>query len=57
MQNALLKLWAMVEDSKSARENDNLESALAIHHLTEEKNKLEANYDKLVQDVHELMNF
>ncbi|XBH89273.1 hypothetical protein VPH35_081213 [Triticum aestivum] len=57
MQNALLKLWAMVEDSRSARVNDNLESSFTIHHLTEEKNKLEANYDKLVQDVHELMNF
>ncbi|KAM3353841.1 hypothetical protein ACQJBY_024809 [Aegilops geniculata] len=57
MQNALLKLWAMVEDAKSARVNDNLESALAIHNLTEEKNKLEANCDKLVQDVHEHMNF
>ncbi|XBI16614.1 hypothetical protein VPH35_058844 [Triticum aestivum] len=57
MQNALLKLWAMVEDSKSARVNDNLESSFTIHHLTEEKNKLEANYDKLVQDVHELMSF
>ncbi|XP_020178323.1 uncharacterized protein [Aegilops tauschii subsp. strangulata] len=57
MQNALLKLWAMVEDSRSARVNDNLESPFTIHHLTEEKNKLEANYDKLVQDVHELMSF
>ncbi|XBI70021.1 uncharacterized protein LOC119288628 [Triticum dicoccoides] len=57
MQNALLKLWAMVEDSKSARVNDNLESSFTIHHLTEEKNKLEANYDKLVQDVHQLMSF
>ncbi|SPT19155.1 unnamed protein product [Triticum aestivum] len=47
----------MVEDSKSARVNDNLESSFTIHHLTEEKNKLEANYDKLVQDVHELMSF
>ncbi|XBH89018.1 hypothetical protein VPH35_081000 [Triticum aestivum] len=56
-QNALLKLWAMVEDAKSARVNDNIESSFTIHHLTEEKNKLEANYDKLVQDVHELMNF
>nr|CDM86921.1 unnamed protein product [Triticum aestivum] len=56
-QNALLKLWAMVEDAKSARVNDNLENSFTIHHLTEEKNKLEANYDKLVQDVHELMNF
>ncbi|XP_040252913.1 uncharacterized protein [Aegilops tauschii subsp. strangulata] len=57
MQNALLKLWAMVEDAKSTRVNDNLESSFTIHHLTEEKNKLEANYDKLVQDVHELMSF
>nr|XP_020179769.2 uncharacterized protein LOC109765395 [Aegilops tauschii subsp. strangulata] len=57
MQNALLKLWAMVEDAKTARLNDNLESSFTIHHLTEEKNKLDANYDKLVQDVHELMNF
>ncbi|XP_040243775.1 uncharacterized protein [Aegilops tauschii subsp. strangulata] len=57
MQNALLKLWAMVEDRKSARVNDNLESSFTIHHLTEEKNKLEANYDKLLQDMHELMSF
>ncbi|XBH69522.1 hypothetical protein VPH35_097372 [Triticum aestivum] len=57
MQNALLKLWAMVEDAKTARVNDNLESSFTIHHMTEEKNKLDANYDKLVQDVHELMNF
>ncbi|XP_020185167.3 uncharacterized protein [Aegilops tauschii subsp. strangulata] len=57
MQNALLKLWAMVEDAKTARVNDNLESSFTIHHLTEEKNKLDANYDKLVQDMHELMNF
>nr|XP_020157294.1 uncharacterized protein LOC109742605 [Aegilops tauschii subsp. strangulata] len=48
---------AQPEDAKSFRVNDNLESALAIHNLTEEKNKLEANYDKLVQDVHKLMNF
>ncbi|KAE8785529.1 hypothetical protein D1007_40771 [Hordeum vulgare] len=45
MENALLKLWAMVEESKIARVNDNLE-----------KNKLDANYDKLVQDVHQLMD-
>ncbi|XBH57642.1 hypothetical protein VPH35_079212 [Triticum aestivum] len=56
MQNALLKLWEMYQDSKSDRRKDNLESSLTIHHLTEEKNKLEANYDKLVEDVHELLN-
>ena len=52
MENALLKLWSMVEESKSARVDDNLQSSLTIHHLTEEKNKLDADYDKLVKDVH-----
>ncbi|KAI4964601.1 hypothetical protein ZWY2020_005373, partial [Hordeum vulgare] len=53
MHNALLKLWEMVEDSKSARVIDNLESDLTIHHLTVEKNTLDANYDKseLVADM------
>ncbi|KAE8816600.1 hypothetical protein D1007_05943 [Hordeum vulgare] len=57
LQNALLKLWKMYEDSRSGRRKDNLESSLTIHQLTKEKNKLEGNYDKLVQDVHELFNF
>uniref|UniRef100_A0A8I6YQS1 Uncharacterized protein n=1 Tax=Hordeum vulgare subsp. vulgare TaxID=112509 RepID=A0A8I6YQS1_HORVV len=56
MQNALLKLWQMLEDSKSARRNDNLESSLKNHHLTEEKRNLDANYDKLVEDVNQLLN-
>jgi hypothetical protein len=56
MENALLKLWSMVEESMSARLNDNLESAFKIHHLTEEKKKLDADYDKLVKDVHQLVD-
>ncbi|KAE8802038.1 hypothetical protein D1007_22306 [Hordeum vulgare] len=56
MQNALLKLWEMLEDSKSARRDDNLENSLKIHHLTEEKRNLEANYDKLVEDANQLLN-
>ncbi|KAM3406264.1 hypothetical protein ACQJBY_000377 [Aegilops geniculata] len=56
LQNALLKLWEMYHDSKSDRRKDNLESSLTIHHLTEEKNNLEANYDKLVEDVHPLFS-
>ncbi|KAE8820650.1 hypothetical protein D1007_01401 [Hordeum vulgare] len=56
MQNALLKLWQMLEGSKSARRNDNLEDSLKIHHLTEEKRNLDANYDKLVEDVNQLLN-
>ncbi|XBH91320.1 hypothetical protein VPH35_082742 [Triticum aestivum] len=46
----------MYHDSKSDRRKDNLESSLTIHYLTEEKNNLEANYDKLVEDVHQLFN-
>ncbi|KAE8774042.1 hypothetical protein D1007_53668 [Hordeum vulgare] len=56
MQNALLKLWEMLGDSKSARRDDNLENSLKIHHLTQEKRNLEANYDKLVEDVNQLLN-
>ncbi|KAE8807631.1 hypothetical protein D1007_16010 [Hordeum vulgare] len=56
MQNALLKLWELLEDSKSARRDDNLENSLKIHHLTEEKSNLDANYDKLLEDVNQLLN-
>ncbi|KAE8802789.1 hypothetical protein D1007_21437 [Hordeum vulgare] len=56
MQNALLKLWEMLEDNKSGRRDDNLENSLKIHHLTEEKRNLDANYEKLVEDVNQLLN-
>ncbi|KAE8799486.1 hypothetical protein D1007_25062 [Hordeum vulgare] len=56
MQNALLKLWEMLEESKTARRDDNLENSLKIQHLTEEKRNLDANYDKLVEDVNQLLN-
>ncbi|KAE8772965.1 hypothetical protein D1007_54960 [Hordeum vulgare] len=56
MQNALLKLWEMLEDNKSARRDDNLENSLKIHHLIEEKRNLDANYDKLVENVNQLLN-
>ncbi|KAE8783403.1 hypothetical protein D1007_43175 [Hordeum vulgare] len=46
----------MFEDTKNSRVTDNLESALTIHHLKEEKNTLDANYEKLVKDVQELMD-
>ncbi|KAE8802912.1 hypothetical protein D1007_21266 [Hordeum vulgare] len=56
MQNALLKLWEMLEDSKSARRDDNLENSLKIRQLIEEKRNIDANYDKLVEDVNQLLN-
>ncbi|KAE8815013.1 Anthocyanin 3'-O-beta-glucosyltransferase [Hordeum vulgare] len=46
----------MLEDKKSARRDDNLENSLKIHHLTEEKRNFDANYDKLVEDVNQLLN-
>nr|XP_020167521.1 uncharacterized protein LOC109753000 [Aegilops tauschii subsp. strangulata] len=49
-------LWEMFEDSRTARRKDNLDSSLTIHHLKEEKRNLDANYDKLVEDVHQLLN-
>ncbi|XBI59308.1 hypothetical protein VPH35_040404 [Triticum aestivum] len=42
--------------SRTARRKDNLESSLTIHHLKEEKRNLDANYDKLVEDVHQLLS-
>uniref|UniRef100_A0A8I6YAZ3 Uncharacterized protein n=1 Tax=Hordeum vulgare subsp. vulgare TaxID=112509 RepID=A0A8I6YAZ3_HORVV len=46
----------MLEDNKSARRDDNLKNSLKIHQLTEEKRNLDANYDKLVEDVNQLLN-
>uniref|UniRef100_A0A8I6XTD2 Uncharacterized protein n=1 Tax=Hordeum vulgare subsp. vulgare TaxID=112509 RepID=A0A8I6XTD2_HORVV len=46
----------MLQDNKSARRDDNLENSLKIHHLTEEKINLDANYGKLVEDVNQLLN-
>ncbi|XBJ10928.1 hypothetical protein VPH35_015696 [Triticum aestivum] len=50
-EKALAKLWDMYEEIKSARTNDNLESSFAIHNLTEEKKKLQENYDSLYADL------
>ncbi|KAE8776997.1 hypothetical protein D1007_50278 [Hordeum vulgare] len=38
------------------RMDDNLDNSLIIHHLTEEQRNLDANYDKLVEDVNQLLN-
>jgi chromosome segregation ATPase len=56
MEKALAKLWDMYEESKTTRTNDNLESSFTIHNLTEEKKKLQENYEKLVGDVNALLD-
>ena len=56
MEKALYKLWDMYDDTRASRTSDNLESSFTIHNLTEEKKKLQGEYDKLVNDVHELLD-
>ncbi|KAE8812804.1 hypothetical protein D1007_10133 [Hordeum vulgare] len=56
MEKALAKLWDMYEESKAARTTENLESSFLIHNLTEEKKKLEENYEKLNGDVNDLLD-
>ncbi|XP_020168385.1 uncharacterized protein [Aegilops tauschii subsp. strangulata] len=56
MKKALAKLWDMYEESKAARTNDNLQSSFTIHNLTEEKKKLQDNYEKFVADVNVLLD-
>ncbi|XBI85265.1 hypothetical protein VPH35_093436 [Triticum aestivum] len=56
MEKALAKLWDMYEESKPGRTNDNLESSFVIHNLTEEKKKLQENYDSLYADVNALLD-
>ncbi|XBI85371.1 hypothetical protein VPH35_093524 [Triticum aestivum] len=56
MEKALAKLWDMYEEIKSARTNDNQESSFAIHNLTEEKKKLQENYDSLYADVNAILD-
>ena len=55
MVKALHKLWDLYDETQNNLINANLESAFTIHNLKEEKAKLEENYNKLAQDVHELL--
>ncbi|XP_020177698.2 uncharacterized protein [Aegilops tauschii subsp. strangulata] len=54
--NALSKLWFMYEQSKRDMNEDSLMHSFAIHDLTQEKKKLQASYEKLVEDVNALMD-
>ncbi|KAM3196233.1 hypothetical protein ACQJBY_072093 [Aegilops geniculata] len=51
LENALHKLWLMYEDNKRQRAEDTLMNSFEVHNLTQEKKKLEASYQKLVEDV------
>ena len=51
-----MKLWDMIEAGKNDLVNANMESAFTIHHLKEEKAKVDDNYAKLVDDVQKLFD-
>ncbi|KAM3194587.1 hypothetical protein ACQJBY_070944 [Aegilops geniculata] len=56
LENALSKLWAMYQQSKMDRNEECLMHSFTVHDLTEEKKKLQASYEKLVEDVNALMD-
>ncbi|XBJ14148.1 hypothetical protein VPH35_006232 [Triticum aestivum] len=56
MENALAKLWEMYEECKRNKIGDNLTSSFAVHNLTQQKIKLQANYERLVEDVNGLLD-
>lgn len=56
LENALHKLWLMYEDNKRQRAEDTLMNSFEVHNLTQEKKKLQASYEKLVEDVNALVD-
>ncbi|CAM0870208.1 unnamed protein product [Alopecurus aequalis] len=51
MKNAILRLWAMYEESKSGRIDDKIQTGKMLEELTQEKNKAEKDYASLMVDV------
>ncbi|KAF7077680.1 hypothetical protein CFC21_082206 [Triticum aestivum] len=54
--NALHKLWLLYEDCQRANRMACLEHASLVHNLTSQKNKLQETYEKLVEDVNNLLD-
>ncbi|KAF7041909.1 hypothetical protein CFC21_051632 [Triticum aestivum] len=46
----------MYEDNKRQRVEDTLINSFEVHNLTQEKKKLQASYEKLVEDVNALVD-
>ncbi|KAM3347131.1 hypothetical protein ACQJBY_021231 [Aegilops geniculata] len=56
LQNALHKLWLLYEDCQRANRMTCLEHSSLVHNLTSQKNKLQETYEKLVEDVNNLLD-
>ncbi|XP_044367541.1 uncharacterized protein [Triticum aestivum] len=56
LENALTKLWFIYDQSRRDRTEENLMHSFVVHDLTQEKKKLQENYEKLVEDVNGLLD-
>ncbi|KAM3391778.1 hypothetical protein ACQJBY_013088 [Aegilops geniculata] len=56
LQNALHKLWLMYEHSQHDNRMACLEHSCTVHNLTEQKRELQETYEKLVEDVNNLLD-
>ncbi|XBJ15120.1 hypothetical protein VPH35_007083 [Triticum aestivum] len=56
LQNALHKLWLMYEESNQANKMACLEHSFTVHDLKQQKKELQETYEKLVEDVNNLLD-
>ncbi|XBJ24899.1 hypothetical protein VPH35_002677 [Triticum aestivum] len=57
LQNAIHKLWLMYEYSQHENRMACLEHASTVHNLTQQKKELQETYEKLVEDVNNLLDY
>ena len=56
LQNVLHKLWLMYEESNQANKMACLEHSFTVHDLKQQKKELQETYEKLVEDVNNLLD-
>ena len=52
----MTKLWDKYEECRRSKIEENLESSFVVHNLTQQKIKLQASYERLVEDVNGLLD-
>ncbi|XBI85558.1 hypothetical protein VPH35_093687 [Triticum aestivum] len=57
LQNAIHKLWLMYEHSQHAKKMACLEHSSTVHNLTQQEKDLQETYEKLVEDVNNLLDY
>ncbi|VAI19804.1 unnamed protein product [Triticum turgidum subsp. durum] len=57
LQNAIHKLWLMYEHSQHENRMACLEHSSTVHNLTQQKKELQETYEKLIEDVNNLLDY